>query len=161
MALAPARVLRAVRKAPTIFNALLHDVDAARALAATDGADGWSVVEVICHLRDFEPIVAQRLDLFLTMPNPVYQTYDPKADEARRDYKAANLREEFAALVELRRQNVAKLTALTPEQWNIAGSNPDFGAITLIEMMAHVALHDSDHQEQIARCLGLSDSLVD
>lgn len=161
MALSPARVLRGMRKNPAILNALLHGVDAARALSATDGADGWSVLEVVCHLRDFEKGVAERIMLFLSTPNPTFDNFDAQGVAARGNYKAANLREAFDTLVELRRQNLAKLATLTPEQWSLTGSNPNLGTMTLLEVMGHVALHDTDHHEQIVRCLGLSEALIE
>jgi len=150
-----------MRKNPTILNALIHNVDRERALAATDGPDGWSVIEVVCHLHDFEAVVTERINLFLSKPNPVFLNYNPLELASRRDYKAANLQDEFKSLVEARRQNLARLATLTPEQWSLSGSNPDLGVMTLLEVMGHVALHDTDHHEQIVRCLGLSVSLID
>ena len=47
----------ALRAALTVFDALLHDCTQERARAARGGDEGWSVVEIICHLRDNEECV--------------------------------------------------------------------------------------------------------
>ena len=59
--LTPAGLLRSMSRTPVILEGLLNGVDQGRATAATDGPDGWSVVEIVCHLREQKGLSQQDL----------------------------------------------------------------------------------------------------
>lgn len=156
----PDRFLTNARRTPVILNALLAGVTQERAMGATDGPDGWSVVEVVCHLRDFEGFFRGRVELMLAEDRPALPAYDHEALAIERDYQHQDLREAFASLLAQRRSFVELLAGLTPEQLARTGVHPENGPISVFDAIVQLTHHDLTHLDQIARCLQLSDRLL-
>lgn len=154
------RFIADARRTPVILHALLHGVTPERAMSATDGPDGWSVVQVLCHLRDFEGFFRGRVELMLAQENPDLPGYDHEALAIERDYQHQDLRAVFADLLEQRRAFTALFETLTPEQFARGGVHPENGPITVFDALVQLTHHDLTHLDQIARCLGLSDRLL-
>lgn len=154
------KALRSLRKTPVILSAILRDVDQERAVSATDGADGWSVLFVVCHLRDFEEIYTERLRLMLETEYPRYSHIDQEALPMKHRYADQNLRDVLNDFIEQRRRQVATFEKLTDEQWKRRGQHPEFGEHDVLEFAINTALHDVNHIEQIVRALGLESSLL-
>jgi DinB superfamily len=155
------KALRSLRKTPVILDAFLRDLTSERARAATDGPDGWSVLFVMCHLRDYEEIYTERVRLMLdqerpTFPNPL--TNDELI--AHNDYARQDVHKIFRDYLEKRRAYVALLENLTPAQWSRPGIHPTTGETTVLEFAINTAIHDLNHIEQIARSLNLADVLL-
>lgn len=74
--------------------------------------------------------------------------------EARGDASAEALLVEFE---QLRRRNLDELgaLALTPAQLALRGRHPEFGPVTLLELLSTWAVHDLNHLGQIARVMAL------
>lgn len=156
----PDRFIANARRTPVILNALLSGVSPDRAMNATDGPDGWSVVEVVCHLRDFDGFFRGRVELMLGEENPVLPAYDHEALATERDYQGQDLREAFASLLDQRRSFLELLAGLTPEQLARTGIHPENGPISVFDAIVQLTHHDLTHLDQIARCLELSDRLL-
>jgi hypothetical protein len=156
----PDRFILNARRTPVILHGLLHGVTQERAMAATDGPDGWSVVEVVCHLRDFEGFFRERVELMLREDNPELPAYDHEALAIERDYQHQELRLALAVLLEERREFIALLESLRPEQFERTGIHPENGLITVLDAAVQLTHHDINHIDQITRCLGLSERLL-
>jgi DinB family protein len=156
----PERFLRSMRKTPVILNAILRGVTQERAQQAVDGPGGWSVVEVMCHMRDYEEIVYKRAQLMLEADQPGLPGLDNEETAKRRDYAHQNLGLEYGAYLDARRRLVGFLSGLSDEQWRRQGVHPEFGTMTMLELALNVSQHDVNHIEQIVRALGLSEALV-
>lgn len=157
----PDRLHRAIVRTPVILQGLLTNVDQRRAMEATDGPDGWSVVEVVCHLRDFDGFFQGRVELMLAEERPTLPAYDHERIALERDYRHDDLRRALAALVAHRSGFVRLLAGLRAEQWSRSGFHPEMGSITVLDAATQLLLHDIDHTEQITRCLGLAERLDD
>jgi hypothetical protein len=151
------RLIRGLKQNGTILEGTLKDVSQEEAGRATDGPDGWSVLEVVCHLRDLEEIFNQRVGLILAGGNPTYPRLDVEAMARERRYADQDLRAAEAALRQQRRRFVGTLEGLTPEQWEMTGVHPVYGPQTIERLAFQTALHDVDHLDQITRCLGRAD----
>ncbi len=158
--LTPERSLMYLRKTPVILKALLGDVSQERAQQATDGPDGWSVVEVMCHVRDYEEIFYQRARMMLESDNPKLPAYDQVEMARARNYASQNLRAAFDDYLETRQRFVTLLESLSAEQWQRRGLHPQWGDITIVELATNTALHDLNHAEQMVRALGIAAALV-
>jgi len=156
----PDRFITNARRTPVLLHALLHGVTRERAMEATDGPDGWSVVEVVCHLRDFEGFFRHRAELMLTEDNPDLPAHDHEALAIDRDYQHQDLREAQAVLLEERRLFISLFESLRPEQFARSGIHPENGQITVMDSLIQLTNHDITHLDQIARCLDLSDRLL-
>ena len=146
-------ILDAFRAAPTIFEALLHNCTQAQAQAARGGDENWSVVEVVCHLRDAEERALERTRAMRDQDEPLLEGYDQDTWARERNYAAADLREALAAFLRFRAQHIVELEALEPVGWARAGRHAEFGRITIGEHSAHLVSHDCIHAAQIARQL--------
>jgi hypothetical protein len=146
-------MLEALKATPETLTGLLASVSAERARSARGGDENWSVVEVVCHLRDAEQISLQRTIAMRDQDVPQIIGYDQEALGRERDYRQADLRSALSAFATFRRQHVELLQALSPEQWEHAGEHNEIGRITIFEMSVHKASHDAIHLAQIARQL--------
>jgi hypothetical protein len=158
--LTPERTLMYLRKSPVILKATLGDVSQERAQQATDGPDGWSVVEIMCHLRDYEEIFIERARLILDRDSPTLPPYNQEELAGERNYKSQNLKEAFASYLNRRQQFIGILSNLSEAQWQRRGLHPAWGDINMLEVGTNAALHDLNHTEQLVRTLGLADELV-
>lgn len=119
----------------------------------TDGAEGWTAGEVLCHIRDFDVIFRQRAEQMVSEYHPTLTAYDHLVLAAERDYRSQNPFEVYNQLVESRREFIEFFTALTPNQWEAAGIHPERGFFTMTDAVIQVGHHDADHIEQITRIL--------
>lgn len=147
----PTKALRTLRKTPVLLEALLQDVTQEQAVALCDG--DWNVIFVVCHMRDYEAIAAQRVRDLLAGPNPTFAVVSNDELIQGNNYAAADLRQALAAYAQQRRETIALLESLADEQWLLAGMHPAQGPATLLDVAVNAGLHDVDHLEQIVRCL--------
>ena len=146
-------LLDALKATPETLTSLLKGVSQAQARSAKGGDEDWSVVEVICHLRDAEEFFIKRMQAMRDQDNPVIAGYDQEALARERNYKAANLQAALAGFSAFRQQTVAEFSKLTPEQWQRPGQHNEMGQITIFAQAIHHAAHDAIHCAQIARQL--------
>jgi hypothetical protein len=152
--LKPADALNALRRSNIILNDLLRAMTQEQAVAARDGADGWNVVEIVCHLRDLEDVYQRRVVQMTTEDNPRVLAFDVAGAVTANDYAHADLREALALWNERRAASLAQLSALAPEQWERTGVHPEYGAYTVLDAVLRTALHDVNHTEQVLKALG-------
>ena len=156
----PQRSMAALHKTPVLLNALLKDVSQEQAQRLTDGEGGWSVVETMCHIRDFTDISLTRARLILEEDEPLLPNFDPHEGARRRDYTHQDLTAEVDAFLSARKGLLALLADISKEQWQRRGTHAAFGSLSLLELIVFITMHDLDHFEQIARTLGLSEALM-
>ncbi|MCU0499908.1 MAG: DinB family protein [Anaerolineae bacterium] len=147
------RHLKLMQKTIDTYGHVLKDLTPEQAVAYTDGPEGWSVVEVLCHVRDFNEIFLQRAQLMAAHDQPALQAYDHEALVVERDYKSQDFRAVYADLRAKREEAIRFFEALTPEQWERVGIHPEVGPITLMDSMIQVGHHDADHLEQLTRII--------
>jgi carbonic anhydrase/acetyltransferase-like protein (isoleucine patch superfamily) len=132
-------------------------------LAARPTADGWSALEVLCHLRDVEaevyaPRVAQLLDPASASGDVILAgAGDVDARNAEwtrvRRYRDAEPAAALAGFARARGETLAKLEGLGPTDWGRSAIHPSRGAITLYEQVERFAEHDLGHLRQLERAL--------
>jgi hypothetical protein len=118
-----------------------------------DGDKGWSVVEVLCHLRDYDVIFQGRAQLMCTAEYPPLPGYDHEALAIERRYNEQDLRQVYAELVASRGRFVQFFQSLTAEGWTRAGIHPERGHFTMTDACVQVGTHEALHIEQILRIL--------
>ena len=144
----------ALRATPTVLDVLLHGYTQEQAQAVRDGDENWSVVELVCHLRDNEECVLERMRLMRDETDPFIAAYDQEQWARERHYAADNLREALAAFVRLRTSHIAELAALTLAEWERTGQHQERGRITISDQTLRIVCHDAIHAAQLARQLG-------
>ena len=144
----------ALRAMPIVFQASLQGCTQEQAQALRGGDDGWSVLEVLCHLRDNEERVLERMRLMRDEVDPFIAAYDQEQWARERTYTADNLREALETFVRLRAIHIAELVALTLADWERTGQHEERGRITIGIQTMRVVCHDAIHAAQLARQLG-------
>jgi hypothetical protein len=139
--------------APDALAGLLAGVDDDLARRARGGDEGWSIVEVLCHLRDAEERAVERVRLMRDEDEPLLAAYDQDAWAVERDYAGDDPRRAAAAFARHRADHVAILRSLEPGAWERPGRHAEQGRVTIMNHTIHMATHDLEHLAQIARAL--------
>lgn len=150
----PAKALRTLRKTAALLAAQLRDVSQDEARDRTDGPDGWSVLFIVCHLRDYEIVWRDRVEQMLAASNPTFAPFDHHRAVEEHAYAAQNIAAVLADLAARRAGLIERLEGLADEQWLRTGVHPDQGPGTVLDVAVNAGLHDVDHLEQLLRCLG-------
>lgn len=143
----------ALAAGPDALDGLLAGVDGDLARRAKGGDEGWSIVEVVCHLRDAEERAVERVRAMRDEDTPPLGAYDQDAWAIERDYAADDLGEATATFARHRADHVATLRSLPACGWVRGGRHAEHGSITIENHTIHIATHDVQHLAQIARAL--------
>jgi uncharacterized damage-inducible protein DinB len=146
-------LLDAYRATPETLQALVRHYSPEQPVSSYGGEEDWSVVEVICHLRDSEEAALKRTRLMRDQNNPKLTTRDPAKLARELNYAATSLGAALSAFLKFRTDHLLELIALKAEQWERTGEHPSAGLITIREQIAHLVAHDSIHLAQISRHL--------
>jgi hypothetical protein len=128
-------------------------------LGRPEGEGRWSILEVLAHLTDFEQLGGLRLRAILASENPPLAQLDQVA------MAATHHGESLASLVEQfgfhRRQRLALAARLDATQRARTGVHPDYGVLTIDELLERAEIHQEKHLGQIidiTKTLGLQSS---
>jgi hypothetical protein len=146
-------LIEALSAAPDVLTALLRNVSEEQARQARGGDENWSVIEVVCHLRDTEEFALQRMRAIRDRSNPRLTGFDQEAWSTERHYAAAHLGDSLAAFLHFRTQHIAELGRLSPDQWERTGHHEKHGPTTISNHTLHIVWHDAVHAAQSARQL--------
>jgi hypothetical protein len=121
---------------------------------ATEGERTWSPYDVVGHL-----VHGERADWLgrarhiLSGDQSPFTPFDRRAQF--RGSEGKSLRELLDEFTELRGRNVAELLAMNLGTGDLlrTGRHPDFGEVTLGQLLAAWVVHDLDHVAQIARTM--------
>jgi hypothetical protein len=147
--------LAVLERTPAVLRAWLSGLPEAWT-RADEGPDTWSPFDIVGHLIDGEETDwIPRARIILTQgPDRRFAPYD--RFRHLRERATATLAGRLDRFATLRAGNVATLRSwsLTPEQLGLTGVHPEFGDVTLAQLLATWVAHDLDHLMQIARIMG-------
>ncbi len=149
----PNDLVDALKATPETLTGLLNGIGNEETRSARGGDENWSVVEVICHLRDAEEFFIKRYQAMRDQENPVIIGYDQAALAIERSYKNADLAAALEGFKTFRQHTITELSKLTTDQWQRSGQHNEMGQITILAQAIHHASHDAIHCAQIARQL--------
>lgn len=132
---------------------VIGPLSAEQARELRDGPQGWSIVEIVCHLRDFDEIFYQRALMMLNEEQPKLPAYDHEAMAIERGYQEQDFNEAYLTLRRSRRRFCDFFASLSPQQWQSGGHHPERDSFDMTDAAMQVGLHDLDHLEQITRVL--------
>ena len=125
------------------------------ALRFREEKSAWTIVEVVSHMADGEVVNwLPRIETILTEgTSREFIPFDRTGAFTR--YKGWNLRDLLEEFDRLRRVNVERLLSfkLRPESLERTGVHPEFGIVTLEQLLACWTTHDCAHLAQISRIL--------
>ncbi len=146
-------LIDALNATPETLKGLLSRVAVEQARSAKGGDENWSVVEVICHLRDAEEISLGRVKTIRDQDCPRITRYDQEVLARERNYREDDPYAALEAFTGFRKQHTAELAALSVEEWERSGEFEAFGPMTISAHTVHKLYHDCVHCAQIARQL--------
>jgi hypothetical protein len=118
----------------------------------------WSTLEVVAHLADFEPILAERMMRVLSHERPLLLVADENLFAAALNYHARDVEEELT-IVEVTRKKMARvLRGVRPEAANRMGVHSFKGLVSLEAVLTSAANHLPHHVafiEQKRKALGI------
>lgn len=132
---------------------IFQRVTAEQATTLRDGPNGWTPLEILCHLRDFDVIFRERGGQMLAEENPQFIKYDADKLAAERAYNQQTVAQALAEMKVYRTQLIAFFEPLAEEQWNRTGAHFRLGAFTMTDVLTHITWHDANHLEQLTRVL--------
>ena len=118
-----------------------------------DSGEGWTVTEVLCHLRDFETVFYERARLTMTQDLPPLPFPDPDGLAVEKRYAAQDAKTVLAEWGTIRGDFLDYLNGVAKEDWERAASHPNRGRFTLHDQLFLTVWHDNTHIEQITRIL--------
>jgi uncharacterized damage-inducible protein DinB len=149
-------------------DAYLADVETLRAavagmsreqLLARPVPGKWSTLEVVCHIADFEPILADRMKRVLALDRPPLQAVDENQLAANLVYQERDLGEELTVIASTRQQLARILWTQPDSALERVGVHSERGPKTLAELLATATNHITHHCRFIAEkrtALGLT-----
>ncbi len=148
------KALRCLRKDRVLLAGLLEGLDQQAALDLRDGPDGWCLLDIICHLADFERIFAGRARSMLAQDEPRFPAVDHLALVVANNYAQQDLNATWQRWLQAREAFINWLEGLDEAQLARPGIHPETGAMTILHLAINTVLHDVDHMEQISRVIG-------
>jgi len=145
-------LLERLRNFPDRVANLIRDLSAETLRKAGCGGQ-WGAVEILAYLRDFDAETAQRLERILTEDTPEITEFDPDLMAIERGYAHDDPFAALAAFRELRRELVHRLSQLSEEQWSRSALHPEFGRITLLELIERLERYDREACQRLREVL--------
>jgi len=147
------RCLEVLERTPRLLELLLLELSPEWTMH-NEGPETWSPYDVIGHLihgerTDWLP----RARHILAGETRPFEPFDREAQF--KEGRGQSLRELLATFAELRRENLAALSALnlTDDDMGRKGLHPELGEVTLAQLLATWVVHDLDHVAQVARTM--------
>ena len=108
-------------------------------------AGKWSTLEVVCHLADFDPILADRMKRVIAEDRPQLLGADEKAFARALAYHQRDLEEELALLEHTRSQMARILGTLLDSALQRVGVHSERGELTLERLLTVTTNHVNHH----------------
>jgi uncharacterized damage-inducible protein DinB len=119
----------------------------------------WSTLEVVCHLADFDPILADRMKRVIAEDEPKLLGADENRFAAALAYHERDLEEELTILERTRSQIARILRTLPETALQRVGHHNERGPLTLEQLLKNAINHIPHHLAFIhekRRALGLA-----
>lgn len=105
----------------------------------------WSTMEVVAHISDFEPILADRMLRVISHERPLLLVADENLFAATLSYQNRDIEEELAVIDALRKKMVRILKSLPADASNRNGIHTFKGLVSLEAVLTSAANHIPHH----------------
>ena len=114
-------------------------------LVARPVPEKWSTLEVVSHIADFEPIMADRIKRVASHDNPVLLGADENLFAAHLFYNERNIEEELAVVDAIRTSTARTLRQLSAESLDRVGTHTESVILTLERLILRATNHITHH----------------
>ena len=111
----------------------------------------WSVLQIVCHLADFELVYADRIKRVIAEEEPTLFGGDPDVFAARLAYTQRNPDEELDVIKAVRREVARILKTLAVKDFERIGRHSTDGPLSLKQLLERIAGHIPHHVQFIER----------
>jgi uncharacterized damage-inducible protein DinB len=118
-------------------------------LYAAPAEGGWSVAEILAHLRASDDILAYRAYMILARDNPPLPAFDERHWAEIAGYGRLDVLDSLQVYTLRREELVAMLRELPPEAWARAGQHEQRGPVTLLDALTALVEHEEEHVAQL------------
>lgn len=116
--------------------------------------DGWSVTDVLAHLRSCSDVWGDCMRLLVAEDTPMIRPLNPTAWIKQTDYPGLEFEPSFHAFAAQRADLLAFLESLPPNAWSRTGTQKGAGKPlerTVQSFAERLAIHERQHFRQIKR----------
>jgi DinB superfamily len=113
----------------------------------------WTILEVMCHLKDFEVVFIERVEVMLKKITPTFAAFDQNEAVLENKYSEQTLSEVVQAFSLYRERTISLFKNLEPQQWQRMGLHPKRGRMSMTDMPENLIFHDTKHIRQVSRIL--------
>jgi uncharacterized damage-inducible protein DinB len=132
---------------------VIRMADLANITTYRDGGTGWTALEVLGHLNDFEEIFIQRTRITVEQENGALPFPKPDDLALEHEYNAQSIESIMESWKARRAAHLAYLKERSEADWERVGIHPVRGPLSLFDQLTLVTMHDSLHLEQMTRTL--------
>lgn len=143
-ALGPRAALAQLAETPGVVAGLLAGLDETQLSRSADGG-GWSMRQVVSHLRDAEGVLHARVQRMIAQDNPTLESLAVFAWAMSEDDRPATTTAIRQAYEASRRETLALLQGLPPEGWQRIGQHKEFGQVTILQQASYFSAHEQTH----------------
>jgi hypothetical protein len=147
-----ATVRRDLARLPALLDALLSDLDE-KTWRARPAPKEWSLVEIVCHLRDEETEDFGARVRVIVEGGSVFAPIDPERWAKERGYWDDDPRAALTEVKRRRRDNLAFLALLEAGSLNRVVDQPKLGKMSGLDLIASWVTHDRLHITQLTATL--------
>ena len=118
----------------------------------------WSILEVVCHIADFEPVYTERMKRVIALEKPTFLGADENLFAAKLAYHDRDLEEELKIIETTRSQMARILRTLPQSALERVGNHDERGPRTLENLVTTITNHIPHHLKFVAekrKALGL------
>src|SRR5689334_22847275 len=123
----PDHAMQVLNQTVATLQEALYGVTTDQAKAATFGEDQRNVLSMICHLRDYERVIQQRVWLMTQVDNPTLPALHGEEVSHNADYTKEELAPALAEYAQARGETLTWLNGLSDADWHREGAHPSFG----------------------------------
>jgi hypothetical protein len=134
---------------PIRWENMVHTLPA-ELLTRPPAAGEWSALECLQHILDTEDVFTARLKYFLAGQD--FPAFDPDEEGTRLSSTPSPL-EMAAHFTRMRKDSLASLAAITPDNLKRRARHAELGMVSLDEMVHEWAAHDLNHTVQAERAV--------
>jgi len=147
-ALDPPAALQKLRQTPLDVAALLDGLSE-QAMNQEPGDGGWSIRNVLIHLRDAQDVLDYRLELFAREEHPVLESKAVWSWAKNEGEHPPSTLEIFSEYQATRGKILARLEGLPLADWWRTGFHEEFGRVSIKQQASYFASHEITHLPQM------------
>lgn len=109
----------------------------------------WSPRQILIHMIDCEFLYGYRFRFMMAEKEPKVSPVDQDLWAGSFQYGLLDATQLIRGFTPLRRVNLELLQSVDPAFFDRQAQHPEFGMITVRQMIPHLAAHDLNHMQQI------------